>query len=109
MQPGMCIIDNIPDQPHHFLPSQPPFSKESTEVAVQRVSEMLDKEAKFWFQSGNRTYTDLVFDTFAKMDINSNHDLNIALNETRDSPQLARAFVERFKDVSGGLKLLHKE
>ena len=62
-------------------------SKESIEVAVWRVNELLDKEAEFQVQSGNQTYTDLVLDTFAKMDINSNHDLNIALNETRDSPQ----------------------
>ena len=43
------------------------------------------------------------------MDIKSNHDLNFALNNTRNSPQLTEAFVERFKDVSGGLKLSHKE
>ena len=69
----------------------------------------MDKEAEFRVQSGNQTYTDLVLDTFAKMDINSNHDLNVALNETKDSPQLAKAFVEPFKHVSGGLKLSHKE
>ena len=48
-------------------------------------------------------------DTLVKMDIKSNHDLNVALQETRDNPQLAKAFVERFKDVSGGLRLSHKE
>ena len=43
------------------------------------------------------------------MVIKSNHDLNVALNKTRGSPQLVEAFVERFKVVSEGLQLSHKE
>ena len=63
----------------------------------------MNKENEFGVRFGNRTYTDLVLGTFVKMDIKSNHDLNAALNKIRDSPQLVEAFVERFKDVSGGL------
>ena len=84
-------------------------SKESLEVVVCRDSELFNKEDEFQVRSGNRTYADLVMDTFVKMDIKSSHDLNVALNETRDSPQLAEAFIERFKDVSGSLRLPHKE
>ena len=83
-------ISNAPDNEN----------KESLEVVVQRVSELLTKE---------ESYTELVLESFVKMDIKSNHDLNIALNNTRDSPQLAEAFMERFKEVSGGLQLSHKE
>ena len=43
------------------------------------------------------------------MNFRSNHDLYIALNNTRDGPQLAEAFMERFKEVSGALHLSHKE
>ena len=43
------------------------------------------------------------------MNIESKHDLNITLNMTRDSPQLAEIFMECFKEVSGGLQLSHKE
>ena len=43
------------------------------------------------------------------MNIKSNHDLNTALNNTRNSPQLVETFMERFKEVSGGLQLSHKE
>ena len=63
-------------------------SKESLGVDVQRVSELLTKE---------ESYTELVLESFIKMDIKSNHDLNVALNKTRDSPQLAETFIERFK------------
>ena len=61
-------------------------SKESLEVVVRRISKLLNKENEFGVRSGNQTYTDLVLDTFVKMDIKSNHDLNVALNKTRDSP-----------------------
>ena len=43
------------------------------------------------------------------MEIGSNHDLNVALYDTRNNPQLARAFQKRFKEVSGGLELSHQE
>ena len=43
------------------------------------------------------------------MNIKSNHDLYIALNNTMNSPQLAIIFMERFKEISGGLQLSHKE
>ena len=43
------------------------------------------------------------------MDIGSNHDLHVALHNTRNNPQLARAFQKRFKEVSGGFELSHKE
>ena len=43
------------------------------------------------------------------MEIKCNHDLNIALNKTRDIAQLAEEFVEHFKEVIGGLQLSHKE
>ena len=75
-------------------------SKESLEVVVRRVSELLTKE---------ESHTELVLESFIKKDIKSNQDLNVALNNTRDSPQLAEAFMERFKKVSGGLQLSHKE
>ena len=55
---------------------------------MRRVSELLAKE---------ESYTELVLETFIKMEIKSNHDLNVALKETRDSPQLVEAFVGRLK------------
>ena len=75
-------------------------SKESLKVAVQRVSKLLDKE---------QSHTELVLKIFVKMNIKSNHDLYITLNNTRDSPQQAGSFVKRFKEASGGLHLQHKE
>ena len=53
-------------------------SKESLEVVVQRVGELLDKE---------QSHTELVLEIFVKMNIKSNHDLYITLNNKRDSPQ----------------------
>ena len=66
--------------------------KESLGVVVRRISELTKKENDFGARSGNRTYTDLAIDTFIKMDIGSNHDLNVALYDTRNNPQLAQAF-----------------
>ena len=75
-------------------------SKESLEVVVQRVSELLTK---------GQSDTELVLESFVKMNIKNNYDLNVALKKTRDSPQLAATFTERFKEVSGDLQLSHKE
>ena len=75
-------------------------SKESLEVVVRRVSELLTK---------GESHTKSVLDGFVKMNIKSNHDLNVALNNTRDSPQLAETFMELFKEVKGGLQFSHKE
>ena len=55
------------------------------------------------------SHTELVLENFVKMGIKSNHDLNVTLNNTRDSPQVVEAFTEHFKEVSGGLQLSHKE
>ena len=43
------------------------------------------------------------------MNTKSNHDLYIALNNTRNSPQLVETFMENFKEMNGGLQLSHKE
>ena len=72
-------------------------SKESLGVVVRRISELMKKENDFGARSGNRTYTDLAIDAFIKMDIGSNHDLNVALYGTRNNPQLARAFQKRLR------------
>ena len=56
-----------------------------------------------------QSHTELVLESFVKIHIKSNHDLNIALNNTRNSPQLAEKFMEYFKEMSGGLQLSHKE
>ena len=50
------------------------------------------------------SHTELV-----NINMKSNRDLNVALNNTRDSPQLAETFMERCKEVSGGLQLSRKE
>ena len=65
-------------------------------------------EANFGVRSGNRTYANLVINAFIKMGIGSNHDVNVALYDTRNNPQLARAFQKRFKEASGSLKLSHQ-
>ena len=54
-------------------------SKESLEVVVRRFSELLTK---------GESHTELVLENFAKMNIESNHDLNIALSNTRDQQPL---------------------
>ena len=69
-------------------------SKKSLEVAVQRVSELLTK---------GQSHVELVLKLFVKMNIRSNHDLHIALNNTRNSPQLVETFMKYFKEMSGGL------
>ena len=74
--------------------------KESLEVAAGRVSELLTKE---------QSHTELVLKSFVKMNIKSNHDLHIVLNNTRNSPQLVETFMDHFKEMSGSLQLSHKE
>ena len=69
-------------------------SKESLEVVARSVSELLTKE---------QSHTELVLESFVKMNVKSNHDLYIVLNNTRNSPQLAGTSMKRFKEVSGGL------
>ena len=59
----------------------------------------MKKEVKFGTHSGNRTYTDLVIHAFIKMDIGSNHDVNVALYDTRNSPQLAQEYQDSRKQV----------
>ena len=59
-------------------------SKESLEVVTQRVGELL---------TNGQSHTKLVFESFVKMNIKSNYDLHIAINNTRNSPQLAEAFI----------------
>ena len=49
-------------------------SKESLEVVVQRGCELLIK---------GQSHTELVLESFVKMNINSNHDLYTTLNNTR--------------------------
>ena len=53
-------------------------SKESLKVVVQRVSKLLNKE---------QSHIELVLESFIKMNIQSNHDLYITINNTTDSPQ----------------------
>ena len=43
------------------------------------------------------------------MNIKSNYDLYIALNNTRDSQQRVESFVKWFKEENGGLHLPHKK
>ena len=74
--------------------------KESLEVVVQIFSELLTK---------GQSHTELVLESFVKMNIKSNHDLHLALNDTRNSPQLVEIFMKKFKKESGGLHLLHRE
>ena len=74
-------------------------SKESLNIVVKRVSKLLDN---------NQSHTELVMESLNKMIINSNNDLYIALNNTKDSPQREESFLKQFKDVSEGCNLSHK-
>ena len=60
-------------------------NKENLKVVVQRVSELSTNE---------QSYTELVLESFIKMNIKSNYDLHSALNNTRNSPELAKAFMK---------------
>ena len=65
-------------------------SRESLGVLVRRISELLKSEDNFGVRSGNRTYVDLVIDTFIKLGIDSNHDVNVALFDTRNTLNLIK-------------------
>ena len=54
-------------------------SKESLEIIVQRVSDLL---------INRQLHTELVLESVIKINTKSNHDLHITLNNTRNSPQL---------------------
>ena len=61
-------------------------SKESLGVLVRRICEIKKMEANFGTRSGNQTYTNLAINAFIKIGIGSNHDVNVALYDTRNSP-----------------------
>ena len=66
------------------------LSPESLQVAVKRVSMLLDKPQE---------YTRTVLDTFGKMGIHSCHVLYVVLADTRDNKEVAEAFKKRFKET----------
>ena len=75
------------------------LSPESLVVTMKRVYELLNND---------QAYTTMVFETYGKIGITSNHDLYIALHKTRDSKELAEAFTKQFEETSGGFILCHK-
>mmetsp|Transcript_30358 Transcript_30358/g.30843 ORF Transcript_30358/g.30843 Transcript_30358/m.30843 type:complete len:195 (-) Transcript_30358:326-910(-) len=75
-------------------------SRKSLEVAVKRVTELLDN---------NQSHMTMVLKSFSKMNIKCNNHFYVALNNTRDSLEQAASFVKRFKDANQGFNLLHKE
>ena len=76
------------------------ISPGSLKVTMKRVSELMNN---------NKAYTTMVLKTYSKMGITSNNDLYVALNKTRDSPELAAVFVKQFKEARVGFNLCHKQ
>ena len=76
------------------------LSPNSLQVAVKRVSLLLNK---------TEDYTQMVVDTFGRIEINSCHVLCVSLVNTQDNRALAPAFKRRFEETSRGLILCHKQ
>ena len=51
----------------------------------------------------------MVLECLSKVNIKCNNDLYVALNNMRDSLEQAAVFVKKFKDISRGFNLCHKE